>query len=228
MAKHGEREDALLDAVADYLVAHGIAECTFRSLAQALDTSTYTFVYHFGSKAQLIDAALRHVSSREVDEVRSWMAAGESDAGGVGADRAQVGGTGGVGAIMRRYWSWCLRPPHMQVMRLFFEVGSLAQRQPELYPPVVRDILLEGLELEREIVRATGADPATVDAMATLVSGAIWGLQHDLLMTGEADRTTRALDALATMIDHHLAIGDPFAEAVSSDHTDPSPRKEHV
>ncbi len=223
MARAGEREDALLDAVADYLVANGIAECTFRSLAQALDTSTYTFVYHFGTKAQLIDAALRHVSRREIEEVRSWMAADEGVAdAGLGPE------AGGVGLVMRRYWSWCLRPSHRQVMRLFFEAGNLAQRQPELYPPVVRDILLEGLELEREIVRSTGAEAATVDAMATLVSGAIWGLQHDLLMTGDAERTTRALDAVATMIDHYLAMGDPFAHAPANDHADSSLRKEHV
>lgn len=223
MARAGEREDALLDAVADYLVANGIAECTFRSLAQALDTSTYTFVYHFGTKAQLIDAALRHVSRREIEEVRSWMTADE----GV-TDARRGPELGGVGFVMRRYWSWCMRPSHLQVMRLFFEAGSLAQRQPELYPPVVRDILLDGLELEREIVRSTGADAATVDAVATLVSGAIWGLQHDLLMTGDAERTTRALVAAATMIDHHLAMGDPFADAPANDHVDSSLRKEHV
>jgi len=193
-------DEALLDAVADHLVEHGLGGLTFRSLAQDLDTSTFKIVYHFGSKAQLIDVALRHVSRREVDQVRSWLSAGDDV-------------PSSVGGVMRRYWSWCMRPKHQGVMRLFFEAASLAQRDPEGYPPVVRDILFDGLELERQIVRANGGRDDTCDAIATLVSGAMWGLQLDYLMTADVERTTLALDALATLVDGHLASLDPLADA---------------
>ena len=208
-------DDELLDAVADHLVEHGLAGLTFRSMAQALDTSTFKFVYNFGSKAQLIDIALRHVSRREVEQVRSWLGAHD--------DRPAS-----VGGVLRRYWSWCMRPAHQGVMRLFFEAASLAQRDPESYPPVVRDILLEGLELERQIVQASGGDEATCVAIATLVSGATWGLQLDYLMTGDGERTTEALHRFAGLLDEHLAARDPLAAATRVDSTSRLPRKEPV
>lgn len=214
-AKSNALDEALLDAVADHLVEHGLAGLTFRSLAQALDTSTFTFVYHFGSKAQLIDIALRHVSRREVDQVRSWLSAHDD-------------GQSSVGGVMRRYWSWCMRPTHQGVMQLFFEAASLAQRDPEGYPPVVRDILLEGLELERQIVQANGGHDTTCMTIATLVSGAMWGLQLDYLMTGEGERTTAALHRFADVLDAHLAAGDPLAAATTNGSTSRLPRKEPV
>ncbi len=208
-------DEELLDAVADHLIEHGLAGLTFRALAQALDTSTFKFVYHFGSKAQLIDIALRHVSRREVEQVRSWLSAHDD-------------GPSSVGGVMRRYWSWCMRPAHQGVMRLFFEAASLAQRDPEGYPPVVRDILLEGLELERQIVQANGGDDETCVAVATLVSGAMWGLQLDHLMTGDGERTTAALNRFADLLDAQLATRDPLAAAAGLDSTSLLPRKEPV
>ena len=208
-------DEALLDAVADHLVEHGLGELTFRSLAQALDTSTFKFVYNFGTKAQLIDLALKHVSRREVEQVRSWL-------GSQGDVPSSVGG------IMWRYWSWCMQPGHDDVMRLFFEAASLSQRDPEGYPPVVRDILLDGLELERQIVQANGGDDETCEAVATLVSGATWGLQLDHLMTGDRERTTAALHWLADLLDDHLAASARRPAAEDPETTTPLPRKEPV
>ncbi len=228
-------DESLLDAVADHLVAHGLAELTFRSLAQALETSTFRIVYHFGSKAQLIDTALRHVSRREVEQVRSWLG---SQAEGATAGAAPHGHAS-VGEVMRRYWRWCMHPGHQGVMQLFFEAASLAQRDPEGYPPVVRDILLDGLALERQIVRERGGDDASSEAIASLVSGALWGLQLDYLTTGDAERTTTALHQLADLLDAHLdaqhgthLTGDPAAPSAHPSAVDPEPifpsRKEPV
>jgi len=187
------QDDTLRDAVADYLVEHGIADLTFRSLADALDISTFKIVYHFGSKAQLIDTALRRVSWREVAEVQSWMA-------------QPAGPPPSVGEVLRRYWAWCLRPRRQAVMRLFIEAATLAMRDPESYPPVVRDILQEGIDLERQIVVAAGSDAGESVAIATLVNGAVWGLQLDLIATGDAVRTTAAVHQLAALVDDHLAL----------------------
>ena len=186
-------DDTLLDAVADHLVDHGLADLTFRSLADALDISTFKIVYHFGSKAQLIDVALRRVSWREIAEVQSWMA-------------QPAGPPPSVGEVLRRYWAWCLRPRRQAVMRLFIEAATLAMRDPEAYPPVVRDILQEGIDLERQIVAAAGSDAADAVAIATLVNGAVWGLQLDLIATGDADRTNAAVHRLAALVDDHLAL----------------------
>ena len=186
-------DDTLHDAVADHLVEHGIADLTFRSLANVLDISTYKIVYHFGSRAQLIDTALRRVSQREIAEVQSWMA-------------RTAGPPPSVGEVLRRYWAWCLRPRRQAVMRLFIEAATLAMRDPEAYPPVVRDILQEGIDLERQIVAAAGGDATDSIAIATLVNGTVWGLQLDLIATGDAERTTAAVHRLAALVDDHLAL----------------------
>jgi len=203
------QDDTLRDAVADYLVEHGIADLTFRSLADALDISTFKIVYHFGSKAQLIDTALRRVSWREVAEVQSWMA-------------QPAGPPPSVGEVLRRYWAWCLRPRRQAVMRLFIEAATLAMRDPESYPPVVRDILQEGIDLERQIVVAAGSDAGESVAIATLVNGAVWGLQLDLIATGDAVRTTAAVHQLAALVDDHLAL----ARAAAPTQTPASPPTE--
>jgi AcrR family transcriptional regulator len=178
----------LLDAIADYLVTHGIGRFTYRSLAEALDVSTFKIVYHFGSKPQLIDAALRYISAREIAEVHSWMAQ-PSDAPPT------------TGEIMRRYWAWCLQARQQAMMRLFFEAAALQLRDPETYPPVIRDILRAGIALEERIIASNGIHGDHQQALATLVSGALWGLQLDLLSSGDGTRTTAALHQLADLID---------------------------
>lgn len=185
-------DHALLAAIADYFVAHGITDFSYRTLAAALDVSTFKIVYHFGSKAQLIDTALRHVSRLQIIEVQSWM-----------ASTAQQPLS--VGGILRRYWAWCLHPQRQAVMRLFLEAATLAMRDPEAYPPVIRDILQEGIDFECQLVAAHGSSAADSVTIATLVSGAVWGLQLDQLTTGDSERTTAAIDRLATFIDHQLA-----------------------
>lgn len=182
-------DPALLDAIADYLVTNGIGNFTYRVLAEALDISTFKIVYHFGAKARLIDAVLRRISAREVDEVASWMAQPN--------DPPRT-----TGEIMRRYWSWCLQPSRQAMMRLFFEAAALQLRYPETYPPAIRDILRAGIALEEQIMAANGGPNDQCQALATLVSGAIWGLQLDLLSSGDEERTTAALAQLANLIDH--------------------------
>jgi len=178
----------LLDAIADHLVTHGIGHFTYRSLAEALDVSTFKIVYHFGSKPQLIDAALRCISAREIAEVTSWM-----------AQPSDTPPT--TGEILRRYWAWCLQPRQQAMMRLFFEAAALQLRDPETYPPVIRDILRAGIALEERIIASNGIHGDHQQTLATLVSGALWGLQLDLLSSGDRTRTTAALHQLADLID---------------------------
>ena len=49
----------------DHVATEPLSRMTFRSLANALGVSTYSFVYHFGSRQEMIDAILeegvRHV-----------------------------------------------------------------------------------------------------------------------------------------------------------------------
>jgi AcrR family transcriptional regulator len=46
-----DRKPALLADIVDYLLDKPLSGLTFRTLAEALAVSTYTLVYHFGSRA---------------------------------------------------------------------------------------------------------------------------------------------------------------------------------
>ena len=53
-----ERRQELLDRIVLYLAEHGLAQATLRPMAAALDVSINRLVHHFGSKDELITAAL--------------------------------------------------------------------------------------------------------------------------------------------------------------------------
>lgn len=52
------------DAVADYLLRHGLPSASLRPMAKALGTSDRMLIYHFGSKAALLEAALMRANDR--------------------------------------------------------------------------------------------------------------------------------------------------------------------
>ena len=57
-----ERRAELLDQVVGYLGRHGIAGVSLRPVARALGVSVNALVHHFGSKDELVVAALRRAA----------------------------------------------------------------------------------------------------------------------------------------------------------------------
>ncbi len=80
-----KRNAELLEMVFDYLKRHGIAGVSMRPLAEALDISTYTLTYQFGSKEELLAAVSRHVSA--VEAAKPYNADGLSRAERIGKIR---------------------------------------------------------------------------------------------------------------------------------------------
>jgi len=61
-----DRRDALVDRVADYLLAEGLDAATLRALARAVGTSDRMLLYYFPDKAALIAAAADRIAARLV------------------------------------------------------------------------------------------------------------------------------------------------------------------
>jgi AcrR family transcriptional regulator len=57
-----ERRAELLDEVVSYLGRHGVAGVSLRPVARALGVSVNALVHHFGSKDELVVAALRRAA----------------------------------------------------------------------------------------------------------------------------------------------------------------------
>ena len=68
---HLKRE--LLDQVVAYLAENGLAQTTLRPMAGALGVSINRLMHHFGSKDELITAALARAIDLQIDVQRKWL-----------------------------------------------------------------------------------------------------------------------------------------------------------
>jgi AcrR family transcriptional regulator len=118
MTNRDERRRAVLDRIADHILAHGLALATLRALAKAAGTSDRMLLYHFANKDEIIVAALLTISER--------FAATLVSATGGGAKRPPEALLAEVGAIMR---GQALKP----YMRMALELAALAAHGEEPY-----------------------------------------------------------------------------------------------
>lgn len=58
------RRAALLDAMADHLLVHGLAGSPLRALAKAAETSDRMLLYYFADRDELLGALLDHIAAR--------------------------------------------------------------------------------------------------------------------------------------------------------------------
>ncbi|NJS15157.1 MAG: TetR/AcrR family transcriptional regulator [Sphingopyxis sp.] len=61
-----DRHDALVDKLADHVLAHGLAASSLRPLARAAGTSDRMLLYYFADKDAVIGAALARIAARMV------------------------------------------------------------------------------------------------------------------------------------------------------------------
>ena len=63
MAKPRLSRETLLPKLAAHVLAHGLADASLRPLAKGAGTSDRMLIYHFGSKAALMDELLEYMAS---------------------------------------------------------------------------------------------------------------------------------------------------------------------
>lgn len=103
------RRNALIGALADHLLAHGLAGSGLRALARAAGTSDRMLLYYFRDKEELLEAALGEVAARLTGELA-----------------AATGGPLPPGALRMRIASFLLEERLWPYMRLWLEVASRA------------------------------------------------------------------------------------------------------
>lgn len=173
-------KQALLDEVVDYLASHGLGVSSLRPMALSLGVSTHRLVHHFGSKAELLDLALRRAEHLQEIVRVGWVTENP------GLSQPD---------LLRLWWVWLLdRPQNLALVRLGFEAVSLEatvtglgveirERQIGVWRSIIEDRLLaDGLT----------PDEATVEASVT--KAVFTGLVMDLLASGEVARLTAALE----------------------------------
>lgn len=186
------RRTALLDRVVVYLGRHGLVDVSFRPMANALGVSVNALVHHFGTKDDLLTAALRRSVQIQQDIERRW--------------RQRRPGMTQV-ELLRAWWKWTTASSeNLAIVRLGIEAVAL-EHSLDGVSRRHRGHQIEywRLGIERGLL-AEGVPPHVAVTEATLAKAVFTGLVVDLIATGQKTRLTRALEI-------HLAHLDQVVRA---------------
>ena len=171
----------LLDRVVCYLADQGLAQTTLRPMAAALGVSINRLMHHFGSKEELITAALARAIDQQIEVQRRWLLRSPK--------LNQV-------ELYRRWWKWlCASPQNLALVRLNYEAATLEPTVTGLAGDVRADqIGVWRHDVEQRLV-AEGLKPDDAAMQASLIKATFTGLVMDLFATGDIRRLTKALEA---------------------------------
>jgi len=189
MGRHPDpqRRAKLLDEVVGYLSQHGVAGVSLRPIARDLGVSVNALVHHFGSKDELVVAALRRAAEIQQGVEERW--------------RRQVPDLS-TAELQRRWWRLINRSPeHLALVRLGLEAATLDATVSGL----PGDVRAEQISFWREDIAerliADGIRPEDAEREASLVKATFTGLVLDLLATGHRKRLTDALECTLSRLD---------------------------
>jgi AcrR family transcriptional regulator len=164
--------DRLLRLTVDYVLEHGVAEMTLRSLGRTIGTNNRMLLYYFGSKEQLIGQALNAASQR-FPAFTAAMTALEDPAAPL------------VERLLAA-WRGIAMPENLPFLRLFFEIFGQAAHNPGRFDDFLARVGHDWTNQVSGALRAEGVPQADAGGLAREIV-AVWrGLQFDLLSTGDA------------------------------------------
>jgi AcrR family transcriptional regulator len=181
MPRHPDplRKPQLLAEILDYLLDKSLASVSFRTIAQALGFSTYTLVYHFGTRDELLSEIVAAVSTRATG-IEELMATAPNT-----LDRYFEG--------LEESWAWTLIPRNRQLQRLEFEAALIESLEPAAHT-FSRSLFDTWIRIGNAALESLGIDPAEAEVEARLVVDTFYGIQYDFVLNGDAKRATRAFE----------------------------------
>ena len=184
------RKPALVAQILDYLVDKPISALTFRSVAEALGVSTYTLVYHFGTRAQLIEAVVAAIVERQHRTSEEFPAPATID--------EQV-------AVIRASIEWTCRPENVVLLRLEFE-AALIEVLDTSGASATRRIYAFWAEECTQLLIGFGVSPADAELEARLLTNLFYGFQYDLVVNRDCDRARAAFEQ--AVVNYHARIAE--------------------
>jgi AcrR family transcriptional regulator len=189
--RQAARRDELVEAAADYVLAHGLTTLSIRPLAAALGLSHRTLLYYFDSKERLILAALDVVRRRDQAKIREVLADADFSS---------------VRSVFRAAWAYFCAPEREPYIRLLHEVFAVGLSVPA-YRGWVQTMFDGRTAMIAAVLAAKGIPAARSHAGATLIIAAVRGLQLHLLTTGDRAMTDAAFEELLFALEARLAGG---------------------
>lgn len=179
------RKPELLAQILDFLLDKPLASLTFRSAATALGVSTFTLVYQFGTRAELVSEIVSAISSRQSE--MQWH-----PHGGAGTLDEYYGN-------LESSWAWTLNPRNRQIQRLDFEASMLEVIEPDKHSHG-RTLYSTWIRLGHESLESFGLTRRDAEIEARIMVDAFYGLQYDLVVNGDEAGATATFNRL---IEHH-------------------------
>lgn len=198
--RYQHRRPELLNAVADYVLAHGLAGLAMRPLAAAVRVSHGTLLHHFGSKENLV--------TEVIDLLRQRLA----DAVGPVDSSTNL-------ARLPTWWRNSTTTERLPVYRLLFEIFAQAAREPESYERFLRQVVHDSLTLMKRLVKVDGCPEEQAPLVASMIVAQARGLQLDLLTTNDRERIDDTFTLFINVIER-LRRTWPTEQAIP---TTPSP-----
>jgi AcrR family transcriptional regulator len=201
MPRHPDplRKPQLLGEILDYLLDKSLASVSFRTIAQALGFSTYTLVYHFGTREQLLSEIVAAVSTRAT-VIEELMESAPNT-----LERYFEGLEGS--------WQWTLIPRNRQLQRLEFEAALIEALEPGTHT-FSRSLFDTWLRIGGSALTSLGIEPAAAEVEARLVVDTFYGIQYDFVLNGDARAATRAFEEAMRL--HRTRIDALLPETASS------------
>jgi AcrR family transcriptional regulator len=173
-----EKKPALLERIVDYLVDKPLSALTFRGLASALDVSSFTLVYHFGTRDDLVRDIIGAIATRQ----RGFETVFDPDT--VTLESYFAG--------LRETFEQTLTPRNRALQRLEFEAQMLEAVAPDhAITRIARDQLNTRA---RDTLLALGLERTLAEVEGQSLLDTFYGIQVGLVVTGDIKRATAAFD----------------------------------
>lgn len=181
------RKPELLAQILEYLLDKPLSTLSFRTLATALEVSTYTLVYHFGNRAQLVSEIVFAISSR-LDGIEERL-----ENNPVTVDVYLHG--------LEISWEWTLDPKNRQLQRLEFEAAMLEALDPDSHT-FMRKLHATWLRMGAQALIGFGLTEDDAELESRLLVDTFYGIQLDLVINQDDAAATAAFNRAMA---HHRA-----------------------
>jgi AcrR family transcriptional regulator len=171
------RKPQLLAEIIEHLLDKSLASVSFRTIAQALGCSTYTLVYHFGSREELLSEIVAAVSTRTTaidEELRNSSATLDT-----------------YFETFDASWRWTLLPRNRQLQRLEFEAALIESLQPHTHT-FSRALFSTWHRMGKDALTKFGIAPKVAALEARILVDTFYGIQFDFVLNNDPDAATRA------------------------------------
>lgn len=179
----------IIQKAATYVLEHGLADESIRTIAQGIGTSHRMINYHFGGSEGFWEALINEIRRIELEKSRKYFASQQAL----------------LSHGISRAWAYFSTPEYQKIFRIIFEIYVKVLRAPGEHEAFVRSFVDEWLSL----LAASFAQHYQLSAdeampYARLRLACIRGLMLDLLLTRQAEGIAQAAQLFDQMLSSQL------------------------